>query len=150
VAAKSKLEKIKDFRSVAGIYADCKSIIDRLERQLWTKIKSPVLSSEDFIENARLLCKLGINVQELETKLVTQWETQLNMQLSKLENTPNSSSDILDFVDSGVCPFLADLSLIASLYIELFPVYFKIYYNILYLDRQRQHEHVSKWNNAAC
>lgn len=107
---------------MTGIYSDCKSIIDRLERQLWNKIKSPVLSSEDFIENARLLCKLGINVQELETKLVTQWESQLNTQLSKLETMSSSSSDILDFVDSGVCPFLADLSLIASLYTELFPV----------------------------
>lgn len=91
---------------------------------MWAKVKSPVLSSEEFIENARLLCKLGVDVQELESKLVTQWTNQLENQLSKLESTlkqPNDS-DILDFVDNGVCPFLADLSLIASLYMELFPV----------------------------
>lgn len=33
-AAKPKLEKIKDYRSVAGIYADSRAIIDRLERQV--------------------------------------------------------------------------------------------------------------------
>jgi regulatory protein YycI of two-component signal transduction system YycFG len=82
------------------------------------------LSSEEFIENARLLCKLGVDVQELQSKLVSQWENQLNSQLNKLEilsKKPNES-DILDFVDNGVCHFLADLSLIGSLYMELFPL----------------------------
>jgi hypothetical protein len=85
-------------------------------------VKSPVLSSEEFIANARLLCKLGVNVQELEQKLELQWETQLNGQLCKLESSSKvpSESDIFDFVN-GVCPFLADLSLVASLYMELFP-----------------------------
>ncbi|KAI6182592.1 Vacuolar protein sorting-associated protein 51-like protein [Aphelenchoides bicaudatus] len=121
--AKPKLEKIKDFKSVAGIYADSKAIIERLERQLWVKVKSPVLSSEEFIANARLLSKLGVDLQDLEQKLVTQWENQLNGQLSKLESSASrpNESDILDFVDNGVCPFLADLSLVASLYTELFP-----------------------------
>jgi hypothetical protein len=31
-AARPKLEKIKDFQSVAGIYADSRAIIERLER----------------------------------------------------------------------------------------------------------------------
>jgi hypothetical protein len=67
-----------------------------------------------------LLRELGTNTEELESTLLSQWRSQLNNQLVKLEQPNAAFSDILDFVDNGVCPFIADFSVIIVLYMDLF------------------------------
>ncbi|CAD5208507.1 unnamed protein product [Bursaphelenchus xylophilus] len=127
-SVKNQLEKVKDYESMKGIYRECIDVINRIENKLRQNFKAPVLSSEDFVETVRLLNDLGIPMENLEKELSKQWADQLESQLKPLEleaklvegEKTKNFNDVLDFVENGICPFLADLSLMASLHSELF------------------------------
>ncbi|KAI6241207.1 Vacuolar protein sorting-associated protein 51-like protein [Aphelenchoides fujianensis] len=114
---RSTLQKTKDFNAVQGIYRETMGYVNRIERHIWANLENPLLSSEEFINQARILLQIGMESEQLKAKLTEIWTSNLEKALVSLEKhangeeNPSKFTDILNFVDNGVCPFLADVSL---------------------------------------
>ncbi|KAI6178391.1 Vacuolar protein sorting-associated protein 51-like protein [Aphelenchoides besseyi] len=122
-----KLQAIQSFSSVQGIYRETMGYVAKMERQIWTNLENPIISSEEFINQSKILLDIGVEEELLKSKLTEMWNKSLEKSLQVLEkdahrseNEKSQFTDILNFADNGVCPFLADVSLIVSLHDQLF------------------------------
>ncbi|KAI6203080.1 Vacuolar protein sorting-associated protein 51-like protein [Aphelenchoides besseyi] len=122
-----KLQAIQSFSSVQGIYRETMGYVAKMERQIWTNLENPIISSEEFINQSKILLDIGVEEELLKSRLTEMWDKSLEKSLQVLEKDANKSeteksqfTDILNFADNGVCPFLADVSLIVSLHDQLF------------------------------
>ena len=83
-----------------------------------------LISTDEVVEAVTMLRKLGDDEKELEIKLLITWDREMSMELDQLEaNATQGSSrfpDVFEFVDTGCCHFLTNVSLMASTFLQLF------------------------------
>nr|CAD2164343.1 unnamed protein product [Meloidogyne enterolobii] len=133
VSIQPKLEKLKNLPSMAGIASDSEKIMEGVKKQLSEQLERRLISSESVIQAVQLLKKLGISENELETQLLSTFEREIYSELNKLREEENEQqqipgelptnikfNDIFEFVDTGCCHFLTNVSLMASTFLQLF------------------------------
>uniref|UniRef100_A0A1I8BTD2 Vacuolar protein sorting-associated protein 51 homolog n=1 Tax=Meloidogyne hapla TaxID=6305 RepID=A0A1I8BTD2_MELHA len=131
VSIQPKLEKLKNLPSMSGIASDSEKIIEGVKKQLSEQLERRLISSEAVIQAVQLLKKLGIPENELENQLISTFEREIYSELNKLKEEENEQipgelltnikfNDIFEFVDTGCCHFLTNVSLMASTFLQLF------------------------------
>uniref|UniRef100_A0A914MDI1 Vacuolar protein sorting-associated protein 51 homolog n=1 Tax=Meloidogyne incognita TaxID=6306 RepID=A0A914MDI1_MELIC len=134
VSIQPKLEKLKNLPSMAGIASDSEKIMEGVKKQLSEQLERRLISSESVIQAVQLLKKLGISENELESQLLSTFEREIYSELNKLREEENEQqqqipgelptnikfNDIFEFVDTGCCHFLTNVSLMASTFLQLF------------------------------
>uniref|UniRef100_A0A914KVV8 Vacuolar protein sorting-associated protein 51 homolog n=1 Tax=Meloidogyne incognita TaxID=6306 RepID=A0A914KVV8_MELIC len=134
VSIQPKLEKLKNLPSMAGIASDSEKIMEGVKKQLSEQLERRLISSDLVIQAVQLLKKLGISENELESQLLSTFEREIYSELNKLREEENEQqqqipgelptnikfNDIFEFVDTGCCHFLTNVSLMASTFLQLF------------------------------